>query len=214
MNYLKIIFIFFILFLPFFNCYAQFDYGFKTGLTIANQNWKYGDISTSDTYDNRYGFNFGIFVEYQYLDYLSFLSDIYYSQRGMVSNMEVTYVANNPNGYIDKKISWDNRLDFIGLLLSTKLKLKTKALIPYAIAGFKYEYLINKKIVDFYQTEYKNYKDNILGLIFGIGTEFTRLVSVPIIIEGIYHYDINSAKINESLKIKNHSIEVKLGVRL
>lgn len=195
------------------NLFPGINYGLKLGMTAATQTFEYPNVDIELDYEYRYGFNSGIYVEFPTFEYLSLISDFYYLQRGMYSEINGTIRADNEQGYIEKKLKDDNRLDYLGISLSSKLNKKIGIFTPYLLGGLRYEFLLNKETSDLYENVYSKYKGNIFGLLLGVGTEINTLFPLPVLVEWEYDYDITDVKISESFNIKNKSFEFKFGFK-
>ena len=193
---------------------ADTGFGFKMGLTSANQSWEYKNVPgmSSQKYDYRYGINAGVFAEFLEFQFISLLSDLYFSQKGMLAEVIYTSVE-DMDGTSGRTIEYDNRLDYIGLSLISKAKYKFDAFNPYILTGLKYEILVNKDTYKGFDLVYNKYDGNIFGIIIGAGVEFTEILPYDILIEGIYNYDLNSVEISNKLEIRNLAYELRIGLK-
>lgn len=201
----------------YFSCVsAEVNFGVKLGYTSANQDFQYSipDIDVDLDSDYHPGFNGGIFVEFPIMNHISLTSDLYFTQKGMQVELVGAVMADNPQGYYTKLFNYDNHLDHIGLSLASKFYQEISIFKPYLLAGIRYEWLIGKHIADDFRLVYDKYESNLFGFLFGLGTELENVISVPLLIEGVYHYDLTKVEINENLKLQNHVFEIKLGIKL
>lgn len=201
-----------VLILSISNLFAKINYGFKIGFTGAKQTLNYNALNQSETFDFRYGPILGIFIELPVSKYISLEPNFYYSQKGMLVKIEKTIVSDNGDGYTTIGVSnFYNRLDYLGISINSKFKYDTGIFCPYLLTGLRYEFFIGKKN-EIFKKIFDTYDSNILGLVFGIGTELKEISPFPILIEGVYNYDITEVTI-QTINIKNMSYEIKLGIK-
>jgi hypothetical protein len=193
--------------------FSGIDYGLKIGMTVSNQTFEYSEIGSDIDFENRYGYNVEIFIEYPVIKYLFIQPGFYYTQRGMVSEIQGTVIADNEQGYLSKTFTYDNRFDYLGISLSSKFTYKINWIQPYVLTGIRYEFLISKETSDVFDIVYSKYEGNIFGLILGFGTEINNILPVAILLEGVYNYDVTKVEINNNLKIVNSSYKIKFGVK-
>lgn len=209
----KIFSIILILILAFSRLFSGIDYGFKLGMSAAEQTFEYSEVGIDVDFEYRYGYYSGIFIEYPVFKYVALISEIYYTQRGMLAEVVGTVIADNELGYKEKIYKYDNRVDYLGLSFCSKFRHSINFIQPYILTGIKYEFLIDKKTSAVFDDVYSRYEGNVLGLLAGIGTEINNILPFTLFLEGVYDYDITKVKISETFKIDNSSYEIKIGVK-
>ncbi len=181
-------------------------YGFKAGMVVANQDFDYSAGFQADT-KNRSGLNFGIFAEWLSLPSLSVLTEAHYIQKGHVDEFVQTDEFATPI----RIIKFDQRLDYLSIPLLAKVTLRTKHLLPYLIAGPRFDFLLGYKS-DTAGEIYRELKDADVGGTIGLGVESTSR-PVKVLLEFRYSPDFTSAYQTDLLKVKNSSFEILFGVR-
>ncbi|MCF8261883.1 MAG: PorT family protein [Melioribacteraceae bacterium] len=186
--------------------------GIKIGGVFSNQTWDYApQLNIIFEPDSRPGFYAGVFTSLIHLPILSIEGELYYAQRGMKIDIPTT-TTTNPDGI--GSMTWDTRLDYIGIALLAKAKMNLGLFTPYILAGPKYE----SEIAAHYSfgvanpVEKKFNKERI-GLRIGGGTEID-FGGYRTLFEITYDHDFNSIYEEEQLIVNTNSIEIKLGVLL
>jgi hypothetical protein len=209
----QFIFLLFLL-LPSENCFGHFIQGFgiKFGSTNAKQYWEYSpEINVQFSSNARWGWNCGFFAEFLDLSYLKILAETVYTQKGMKYEFEETS-SNDPTGTGHTKII-NNRLDYVGLRFLGKINFQNPKISPYFLVGFRLDYQINQKIEHGFEVIYEKFEKNIQGISAGAGIELEKTISIPIMAEIVYNYDITIPYQTENLYIKNSDFEIRIGIR-
>jgi len=190
-------------------------YGLKIGLTSSTQKFNSSDGSKNYLESNyRLGLNLGIFVELFNFRYFRLEPELYYNQKGVEDELISTRVdTSSINGYVEEKISIDNRIDYLTLGINGKFIKEFEHFIPYALAGLRYDLYLDKEIDKLYRDLYKKYDEDIIGGKIGLGIEITKFLYFPFLIECSYNHDFNEVKVKDNLHLRNISYEFKIGVK-
>jgi len=184
------------------------NYGFKSGMSIANQEC---NISTESPlyyiikgakFKYRPGFSGGVFVEWFDESYINLVTELNYVQKGTIYD----------TGGVTNRV-YNNRMDYLTLPVLAKLKYPKLNYLPYFLFGFRYDYLVNQNIeTDI--LEYSKSKSGNVGTTLGLGYEFNA-GGLPLLIE--YTYNNQYANLLEDddylYTIRNLSHSFVLGYR-
>jgi hypothetical protein len=215
--------IFIILLLLPLSTYASIvkQYGLKIGLTSANQ--EFTDVWwLPDDTKRKNGINAGIFVEFFDNSNFTILTQLEYTQKGMIEEFHAT--DENGNELATGKI--ESTLNYLSLPISTKYTIPISKIIPYLIAGLRYDYLLNyESIIDapglqigsetggphvLENTIYDEFKRSVFGAQFGIGLEFDLLSFIKPSLEFRYNIDLTNSLNLEGKTAQNNSFDISL----
>jgi hypothetical protein len=184
-------------------------FGIKVGVTAANQTWDFASQPDPST-DNRWGITASAFVELLRMPYLSLLVEAQYAQKGM-SWSGLVATAQNPDGtgqFITKR----PRVDFLSIPILAKMRFGMPLVTPYLIAGPRYDLLLTRHGEGF-QAVIDRFKSSELGATFGVGAELAAVLPFDVLIEFRYNASLQDAYDGNSLKVRNRTIDMMLGVR-
>lgn len=209
-----LIIIFFLFNLP-YNLYPKplNKWGFKTGISVSNQNMKYKSIEIDRDFDNYIGLNFDAFMNI--FDYKIFevVSQISYSQKGCIERIIPTYCDPINNNYFEgKALNFKNKIDYVSFFILGKLNSDLKILNPYIILGPRIDFLINTESTSIPKQIYNDLKKYNWGLSIGVGTEFNLLIPYKMLVEIQYSPDFQKIYETQFLNIEKTSYEIKFGI--
>lgn len=198
-----------LVFFCFSGAHAQLlkGYGLKTGVVIANQDFEHIYGFFDDT-KNRAGLDFGVFIEWFSLPHLSALTEVHYTQKGMVEEVPRT----DEFGHSISPLKLDNRVDYLSIPVLAKVTFETRPVSPYLFVGPRLDIFLG------YESElsgevYDDFKRTNMGGDLGIGVE-TSTEPLKMLLEFRYSPDLNNAYETDLLKVKNNSFEILFGLRL
>lgn len=193
----------------FSSAYAKLinGYGLKTGVVIANQDFDHTYGFFDDT-KNRTGFDFGVYMEWFNLLFLSMLIEAHYVQKGMIEEVPRTNEFGDPIS----PIKHNNRVDYLSIPILAKITFETKHVSPYLAIGPRFDFLLDYKS-KILKTLYKELKDMDTGGTIGIGVE-SKTEPLKMLLEFRYSPDFTNAYKTDLLKVKNNSFEILFGLRL
>ncbi len=198
---------FFLFCLPCVYAEVVSGYGVKTGLAMANQEFNYTAGFDLDT-KNRTGFDFGLFVEWFDLQSFSGLTEVHYVQKGMIEED----VRTNEWGLPVGTIKFNHQVDYLSIPLLVKITQKTKHLSPYLCVGPRFDFLLGYKS-KLMKAIYDKFKNMDTGGTVAVGVE-SRTRPIKMLLELRYSPDLTFAYQTDLLKVKNHSFELLLGLKL
>ena len=101
------------------------SYGFKSGLSLANQELDFkSELEFSPSLKR--GINIGLFAEWFDWQHFSFLTEVHYVQKGMSERLEVTTFGPEPIG----TLKFGNRVDYLSFPFLMKLSSRKKKFEP------------------------------------------------------------------------------------
>jgi Outer membrane protein beta-barrel domain len=187
-------------------------YGVKLGATHANQIWTYAPQIDIRFYpDSRWGLNGGIFAEFLHVPFFSMVGEVNYTQKGMKYHITVTSPS-DPSG-TGETVTLDNRLDYLDLRVLVKLYKNYSQFSPYLLAGPRLDYQVAESVAQEFESIFKDFKKEIYGISMGAGFEISSIISLPILVEFIYNYDLSKLYETENLTIKNEDFEIRAGIK-
>ena len=192
---------------------AQFiaGYGFKGGLTVANQNFGYTTFHTDDN-RNRNGLSVGAFIELFDLNTIHLLSEVYYVQKGMIhEQLKTGEESPVPIG----TLKFNNRVDYISISILAKIFIKTGSFSPYLAVGPRFDVMTSFRSENHsFDLVYDDFKRWDIGGDVGIGSEYRISNNLDLIFEVRYSPSFSTAYESEYLEVKNKSYAFLVGIRL
>jgi hypothetical protein len=182
---------------------AQFykGFGFKAGVSIANQMSEYNNLSSpslsfTNNSDNVYwhdykaGFTAGIFKEVNIAQNIKTQIGINYSRKGYLQKIYTNFESS-------QYYYFHHNLDFITAELYGKYNFLNSKINPYILAGLRMDFYLTKN--SFYRTpngdedskygtEITNY--NILGASLGLGIDFPASKLLTVFLECTFNPDL------------------------
>ncbi|MHB9141243.1 MAG: outer membrane beta-barrel protein [Paludibacter sp.] len=193
-------------------------YGFYIGTSYSNQLWDYKLISV-DNPNKEYKIGLSVFLsaERKINKQLSIRPEIGYIQKGFKNDMEFTSYDGTPLGTSNKSVIFH---DF-GFNIGLKIAPFNLKFSPYALLGLQSSFMFSYKDIIFVENvsglEFNIYRDKIdkfnkfnLGGIIGIGLELNNLTYL----EFAYNPPLTNSYNDASLRIKDNSMELKLGFNI
>jgi hypothetical protein len=195
----------------------QIGIGIKSGITIANQTWKYKSIDLTQKKDNIVGLYEGVCMEIQQKKgFVSSIMDFAYYQKGFTDKIP-NITATMPEGDgTYRNIS--TKFNYLLIGVNWKARYEKGHFVPYALLGVRNDIMLSyKSDLDYHQID-TNFRKLIWGLNFGGGLQY-RSKDVGVFVEGQYYYDFTSVMNLESnsntsvLEINNNSYSICLGLK-
>jgi hypothetical protein len=185
-------------------------FGLKAGVVSATQTWSYWTNSELPT-DAHWGFDSGLFVEALDLPLFSLVVELHYVQKGFSTTFTVTTPA-YPEG-TGKEMTLQPRVDYLSLPVLAKFCFDAGAFTPYIFGGPRLDILITHTD-DGFALVFDKFKKVDAGFSLGAGAEVPIAFGANLLTEFRYSPTVTEAFSNGSLKVKNHSIELLVGVKL
>jgi len=193
-------------------------YGFNIGMTYSNQFWDYKLISI-DNPNKDYKLGLAVFLsaEKKISKVFSLRPEIGYIQKGFKNNVEMTSSDGTSAGVNKKNVIFHD----LGLNFGLKITPFDFKVVPYAILGFRCDYMTSYKDIVFeeqgsglkfnmYKSEIDNFNKLNLGGLIGIGFEFNDLTYI----EFEYNPSITKSYGSTGLDIKDNCWGIKVGFNL
>jgi hypothetical protein len=184
-------------------------YGFKAGIVIANQDFK-STMGLESNFKRRFGVDVAGYIEWCDLKFFSLLTEAHYVQKGMIDEIKAT----DYTGTYVETVKSNNRLDYFSLPILVKITYQTCGISLYFFAGPRFDFLLGyRSEKHLWDQTYDKLKDVDIGLDIGIGTEVKLTSEVTILPEFRISPDVTYAYKGKTLKVRNNSFGVLMGVR-
>ncbi len=170
---------------------------FTAGGSIGNQKYFFKDPVAISNKKYILGVNFGVFGEFFTRDYIRWVTEFQFNQKGSVDKQLETNYTNNLN-----YICWNNYLKF---------RYEMYNVIPYILVGPRLEYTFSESIGSPFVTD-KFLPLHISGAVGG-GVEFISYSNFKFFVEAFYNPDIMPAFLQSDLYIKNKNFEARIGLK-
>lgn len=180
---------------------AQFlnSIGVTGGASYSTQKFFYRDPDEILKKKYKWGFNGSVFAEFFSHDYVRWVSEIQYNQKGSKDKQADTTYRNRL-----QYISWNNYL---------KVRYELFSIIPYVLIGPRLEYNLTQRM----QTP--GLQGTFLKLhvspAVGAGIEFISYGQIKFFVEAFYNPDfpLQDAYIRPELHIRNINYELRVGLK-
>jgi len=166
---------------------AQFidNYGFNLGLSYSTQFWSFKLLSMEMNKDYKPGFAVFFSAEKKISKVFSIRPEIGYIQKGFKNNVEVHSSDGIPLGVDKKNVIFHD----LGLNVGLKITPFDFKIVPYALLGFRCDYMLAYKdilfeeegsglIFNMYQSDIDCFNKTNLGGLIGIGFEINDLTYI------------------------------------
>lgn len=198
---MKKIIIISLLLLSFFPVQAQFlnSIGITGGVSYSTQKFLFRDPDLIQRKKYKWGFNGSVFAEFFSHDYIRWVSEIQYNQKGSKDKQADTTYRNRLQ-YLD----WNNYL---------KIRYELFSIIPYVLIGPRLEYNLTQKMQS-PEVTHRFLKLHVSPAV-GAGIEFVSYGQIKFFVEGFYNPDfpIQDAYIQPELHIRNINFELRVGLK-
>jgi opacity protein-like surface antigen len=210
MKKIVILLTFFLIPLPSAQAQLIKGYGFKAGIAITNQDFN-SIMGVDFDFKNRFGFDFGGYIEWFDLRFFSMLTEAHYVQKGMIHELTITSF---PQPYLEETVKLNNRVDYLSFPILAKMTYQTDKISPYFFVGPRFDFLLDYRSEwHLWDQIYRKFKDVDIGLDVGIGTEVKFTSKLTILAEFRFSPDVTYAYKTKALKVKNNSFEILTGAR-
>lgn len=187
-------------------------YGLEIGTVAANQTWTYSSGGPPSFLTNdRWGLTVVGFVEILNCPNLSGILEAQYRQKGMSKTLSQTPEW-NPDWNGQSKTYYP-RVDYLSIPLLVKARFEFEKAGLYFLAGPRFDFLIGEYAGSF-DIVMDKFRARDFGATIGAGAEYALVPALPLLVEIRYNPSFQNEFDNGSLKIRNHSVDFLLGVRL
>lgn len=196
---MKKIFLFFITILIALQTNAQFvnSIGITIGATAANQKFFLKDPASIARKKYVFGFNASVMGEFMTRDYVRWVSEIQFNQKGSVDKQ--------PEG------NYTNRLQYLSWNNYLKIRYELYSFVPYLLIGPRLEYTLTQASSS--PTVTGSYLPLHFSLAVGGGAELISYSKFKLFAEVFYVPDVMSAYISPPLHIANKDFELRIGIK-
>jgi len=179
---------------------AQFvnSIGITAGVSYGNQKFFFKEPTSIERKKYIWGGNGSIFAEFFSHDYVRWVSEFQFNQKGSKDKInDSTYLKNRLN-----YICWNNYL---------KLRYEMYAIVPYILVGPRLEYKLSQSTQSPEITQ--SFVPFHVSLAAGAGVELVTYGNFKPFIEGFYNPDIMPAYKQPYLRIPNKNFELRVGLK-
>jgi hypothetical protein len=182
-----------------FTAGAQFfnGIGITVGATAANQKFMYRDPALVSKKNYVFGFNASVMAEMTSYDYVRWVSEIQFNQKGSVDKREEGSYANRL-----QYLSWNNYL---------KIRYELYSFIPYVLVGPRLDYTLTQATSS--PDALGSYQPLHLSLAVGAGAELISYSRWKLFAEAFYVPDVMPAYTAPNLHITNKDFELRVGLK-
>ncbi len=167
------------------------------GVTAANQKFLLAEPPDVSRKNYVVGFNVAVFGEFFTRDYVRWVTEIQYNQKGSIDNQPE---ANYPNQL--QYICWNNY---------AKIRYEMDRIIPYILIGPRLEYNMVQSTTSPLILD-KFLPLHISGAV-GAGVEFINYYNIKFFVEGFYNPDVMPAYVQPELHVFNKDFELRVGLK-
>jgi len=194
--------LFFFIFLFFIAIHSKAQFlnsvGITAGASAANQKFYFKEPIDISKKKYVIGFNASIFAEFLSRDYVRWISELQYNQKGSIDRQPE---ANYPNKL--QYICWNNYL---------KIRYEMYSIIPYILIGPRLEYNLTQRTTSPVITG--NFLKLHVSAALGAGVELVSYSKFKLFMEAFYNPDIiMPAYIRPEMHVKNTNIELRIGLK-
>lgn len=193
-------------------------YGFNLGLSYSNQLWDYKIISIDNpNKDYKPGLAVFLSAEKKISKVFSIRPEIGYIQKGFKNNVEMISSDGTSAGVDKENVIFHD----LGLNIGLKITPFDFKIVPYALLGFRYDYMLSYKDIVFeeqgsglkfnmYKSEIDKFNKSNFGGLIGIGFEFNDLTYI----EFEYNPSITKSYGSTGLDIRDNCWGIKVGFNI
>lgn len=171
--------------------------GLTVGGTAANQKFFFYDPGAISAKKYVFGLNASVFGEFMSRDYVRWVSEIQFNQKGSIDKQPEANYANRL-----QYISWNNYL---------KIRYELYSCIPYILIGPRLEYDLTQATAS--PTITGKFLPLHVSLAVGGGAELITYSNWKFFAEAFYNPDVMPAYVRPELHVLNKAIELRVGVK-
>lgn len=195
---------------------ASGTFGIKGGLSFSDQDWDYSETPDLIEPDHLTGVALGVFIDFPLTSFASLRPEALYVRKG--NSMD--FIRTNDFGEILGTDTYKDRIDYLSLLVTAKIKTPIKFVGDwYVLGGPRLDFKINTNS-DMNSDEWNlimdSYKDAVPGLTLGLGMDKQLGTSWGVLLEARYDLDLgNEMELNTSfndIEIKSKSLMILAGI--
>lgn len=197
------------------NAQLNLSYGFKTGFVIANQDFDYSvlDYNSNEIIldlEKHYGLiigpSIGLFKESN----IDLIIELNYVQKGMIYEMD----RYDENGNNLGTINFNNRVEYLSLLILGELSYNSTIKLPYLLIGPRIDILLGYKSEDnLFDDVYDDFESFDFGGSIGLGYELNLWESYNFLFEIRFSPSFTNSYETELLTVKNNSVDFLTGIK-
>ncbi|MFQ5676572.1 MAG: outer membrane beta-barrel protein [bacterium] len=108
---------------------------------------------------------------------------------------------------------WERAKRYLSFNLYGKYQLRSKSIVPYFLAGPRFDVLLNKQVSRLFDDVYDSLKNTAYGLSVGLGAEIANMRPFVVLAEVRYNLDLSKSLDSDGLTIKNRAFDLRLGLK-
>jgi hypothetical protein len=188
------------------------SYGFKAGLSIADQSWRISDLDYTFDTEALFTPTVAMFLEVFKGDHFSFQLDAAYANKGSKSTVESVSVRHLEGGVLRTNTGEETSSEFSCISFSpmARYRFDLERLVPYFLLGPRIDLLLNYASDSEYPLE--SWQGYTIGLTVGTGVEYS-LEKLNLFAEIQFQPDLSPLTNKDPLLINNNMLAITLGVR-
>jgi hypothetical protein len=189
--------------------------GIKTGISVANQTWKYSEPYLDNMYKCPPGsvpfFNIGVFGEFLSTKYISTTFDIWYTRKGADFKYDTKDMYGNVTGTEEVEV----RIKYFSLVLAEKFRIESerKAFGVYISAGPRIDLRLSKEYDIDFAGAYENANVTSFGLALAGGVSFL-IKQGRVLAEFFYNPDFTGVIDKPNGYVKNYDWGIRIGLEV
>jgi len=202
-------------------CFSQVlhNYGLKIGTVASSQDWTFSSsVNTSSVnIKQRWGIDFGGFIEWLDSPCFTILTELHYIQKGFSSetianNQTVTSSSDprNPSMYQVTAYAIPIRVDYLSIPILAKLSFPVEYVAPYLILGARIDFHLKTISDTDKRGTYALCDQTDYGFTLGGGVTSNSLLPFRVGAEFRYSPSLQNLSNSDLSTIKNKSIEILL----
>jgi hypothetical protein len=188
------------LFFSVYFCSAQLinGFGLTGGISYGNEKFAFGKpLSTIENKKYVLGFNGSAFVEFFNWDYVRWITEFQYNEKGSKDQQSTG--------------TYTNKLRYGCFNNYLKLRVELYRIIPYILVGPRVEYAITQSTTSPAITD--EFVPLHVSPAVGAGIEFVSYGNLKFLIEAFYNPDFYSAYVTDALDVYNKNFEFRIGLK-
>jgi hypothetical protein len=190
------------------------SYGIKAAITSASQSFTYSNPPLSGfgpDVKRRIGFGIALYAEWFNVPFISIISQMEYTQRGIGEEIAITTTSPTP---IRTEVR-DKRLDYLSIPILAKASIPFGIITPYILIGPRVDILLGYHDEFIVGTSiYQDFKKTMFGGTVGAGLGLANLLPTTISVELRYNFDFSDSYDTSLLKVHNNAYDVWVGITL
>ena len=169
------------------------------GVTAANQKFIFKNPDAVSKKNYVFGYNASIFGEFFTRDYVRWVTEIQYNQKGSVDK--------------EPEANYSNKLQYLSWNNYIKIRYEMYSIIPYVLVGPRLEYNLIQSTES--PVIVRHFLPFYVNPAVGAGLEFVNYYNIKFFVEAFYNSDIKQMPgyISPELNVLNKDFELRVGLK-